>query len=251
MNFLYGLIGKKLSHSFSKNYFTKKFENEGLKDHAYELFELPDIDSLPDLLDQKPQLKGLNVTIPYKEEVLPFLNHIDHAAKGVGAVNTIKVRDRKLTGFNTDVDGFKTSLLETLPSSDTPKNALVLGTGGASKAVQFVLGQLNIHYKVISRKKTETFLSYDDINAAPELFESHRLIINTTPLGMYPAIDQKPPLPYHLATENHIFFDLVYNPDVTAFLNEGARYGAKIKNGLDMLHYQAEYAWRIWNDENL
>jgi shikimate dehydrogenase len=250
MKFLYGLIGKKLSHSFSKNYFSEKFEKEGLKDHAYELFELPNINSLPSLLHQQPQLKGLNVTIPYKEEVLPFMNKIDDAAGAVGAVNTIKIRDGKLTGFNTDVYGFNSSLTETLGSSDI-RNALILGTGGASKAVQVVLGQLNISYKIISRRKTKNTLSYDDLNAAPELIKNHRLIINTTPLGMYPAVDKKPSLPYHFITENHIFFDLVYNPDVTAFLNEGAHYGAKIKNGLDMLHYQAEHAWRIWNDDDL
>lgn len=249
MKFLYGLIGKKLSHSFSKNYFSEKFEKEGLKDHAYELFELPNINSLPDLLNQQPQLKGLNVTIPYKEQVLPFLDKIDDAAAAAGAVNTIKIREGKLTGFNTDVYGFKSSLTENLGTFDI--NALILGTGGASKAVQFVLDQLKINYKIISRKKTVDFLSYDDLNATPDLLKNHHLIINTTPLGMYPAVDEKPPIPYHLVTENHIFFDLVYNPEVTAFLNEGAHYGAKIKNGMDMLHYQAEHAWTIWNDDNL
>lgn len=250
MKSLYGLIGKKLSHSFSKKYFTEKFSKERLKDHAYELFELPNIHSLPNLIQKHPQLKGLNVTIPYKQEVLSFLNTTDDAASAVAAVNTIKISNGNLTGYNTDVSGFKRSLQETLGASKI-KYALILGTGGASKAVQFVLRQLNINYKVVSRRKTEDFFAYNDLKDAPELVKDHHLIVNTTPLGMYPAVDEKPPLPYNLLTENHILFDLVYNPDVTAFLNAGAQNGAKIKNGLDMLHYQAEDAWRIWNNEDL
>ena len=247
---LYGLIGKKLGHSFSKGYFTEKFQKENLKDHYYELFELSYIDQLPELLQQHTDLKGLNVTIPYKKEVLPYLDFIDDAAIAVGAVNTIKIKNGKLKGFNTDVYGFETSLLETAGSSGIQK-ALVLGTGGASGAVQFVLEKLKIPYKLISRKRSENSLSYEDLEQNQELLREHNLIVNTTPLGMYPAVDEKPPLPYNQATENHIFFDLVYNPERTAFLNEGAQYGATVKNGLDMLHYQAEGSWKIWNDNNI
>ena len=241
---LYGLIGYPLSHSFSKRYFTEKFTNEQKAGHFYELFPLEKIEALPDLLKRLPQLKGLNVTIPYKEMVIPFLDEIDAAAKSIGAVNTIKILNGKLKGFNTDVYGFEKSLLN-ISEEALPKQALILGTGGAAKAVAYVLNQLNISFLKVSRGEKGD-LRYSDIDAS--LLQSHPLIVNTTPLGMSPKTETCPDLPYQHLNEANVLYDLVYNPEKTLFLKRGTEQFCKVKNGLEMLHLQAEKAWEIWND---
>ncbi|UII34989.1 shikimate dehydrogenase [Fulvivirga ulvae] len=242
---LYGLIGKKLSHSFSKKYFTEKFENEGLHTCKYELFELDSIAELSKLVHSKADIVGLNVTIPYKEVVIPMLDEVHEKAREIGAVNVIKVRDGKLIGFNSDYFGFKESLVNWVGASKL--HALVLGTGGASKAVIAALKDLAIPYQVVSRKATRQTLSYSSLKETPQVLNSHRLIINTTPLGMLPQIDSAPDLDYSLISNNHYLYDLVYNPEVTRFLKMGQEHGAMIKNGIEMLHLQAEMSWKIWN----
>ncbi len=236
-----GLIGYPLSHSFSKKYFAEKFEQEGIEGWHYDLFPLDNIDKLPLLLEQEPTLVGLNVTIPYKEAVIPYLDKIDESA-AFGAVNTIKIEDGKLTGFNTDVYGFEHSLIPFLKPYH--KQALILGTGGAAKAVASVLNKLNIAHQYVSRTPSNQQLSYDNLNK--NIIESHLLIINTTPLGMQPNIKSFPKLAYKYITSRHVLYDLVYNPEKTIFLNQGKYYGADIKNGLEMLYLQAERAWSIW-----
>ena len=239
----YGLIGKKLGHSFSQKYFTEKFEAEGIEGCEYSLFELGHIEEVKDLL-QKPNLAGLNVTIPYKQEVIPYLDELDETAQAVGAVNVIKpLGHNKWKGFNSDCLGFRDSLLPWLPNS-YPK-ALVLGTGGASKAVCYVLEEAGIDYKVVSRNPEEGQLSYAELTKTHA--EEYKLWINTTPLGMFPKVEAKPDLPYEALGEENYLYDLVYNPDITAFMHEGADRGAKVQNGLPMLHGQAEAAWAIWN----
>ena len=240
---LYGLIGYPLSHSFSKRYFTEKFIREEKAGHFYELFPLETIEALPDLLKQLPQLKGLNVTIPYKEMVIPFLDEIDAAAKSIGAVNTIKISNGKLKGFNTDVYGFEKSLLN-ISEEALPKQALILGTGGAAKAVKYALAQSGIVASYVSRKSGTDVLTYQDLNQ--DTLEKYKLIVNTTPLGMSPNIDSFPNIPYHYIGENHLCFDLVYNPEATLFLQKAQQRGAYILNGLEMLHLQAEKSWEIW-----
>lgn len=245
---LYGLIGYPLSHSFSRRYFTEKFEREGIADCAYRLFELKKIDRLPDLLAGEPRLRGLNVTIPYKEAVVPYLDVLQAEAKGVGAVNTIDIRDSRLTGYNTDVYGFEVSLRRFLIENDAaPEAALVLGTGGAAKAVNFTLDKLGIRKTTVSRNSSRGHLVYHDIDR--EVLEEHTLIINTTPLGMTPDIETFPILPYEYLKPGHLLYDLVYNPEKTLFLEKGSRRGCAIKNGLEMLHLQAERAWAIWNSK--
>ena len=233
----YALIGHPLGHSFSKAYFTKKFEREGI-DGCYENFDLADIEQLPSLLQQHPDLRGFNVTIPYKEVILPYLDKVDSVALEVGAVNTVKVlTDGKLIGYNTDVLGINSSLL-------TPHSSLILGTGGASKAVQYVLRKSNIPYKTVSRYKEKGDLTYQDLT--PEIIQSHLLIINATPVGMAPNINEAPHLPYDAITPDHTLFDLIYNPEETLFLKYGREHGATTINGLTMLHAQAEASWEIW-----
>ncbi|GAB4189040.1 MAG: shikimate dehydrogenase [Thermoflexibacter sp.] len=244
---IFGLIGKKLTHSFSKKYFTEKFEREHIKQVVYELFELPSVDDFPQLIDNQENLKGLNVTIPYKLEILPFLHEIDPAAERIGAVNVIKIHEnKKLKGYNSDYYGFKISL-EKFLAGNTEVKALILGTGGASKAVKVVLEDLNIPYRYVSRNSEKTdILTYNQLNK--DIFSSHQLIVNTTPLGMYPLIETCPEIPYHLLGENHYLYDLVYNPENTLFMQKGAENGAKVKNGLEMLYLQAEKSWEIWNE---
>jgi len=243
---LYGLIGFPLEHSFSKRYFTEKFAREGIAGHAYELFPLRAIEELPGLVSSRPHLRGLNVTIPYKEAVLPYLDTLDKGAAAVRAVNTIRIRAGRLKGFNTDVYGFEVSLRGWLKAAaEKPAAALVLGTGGASKAVRFVLDQLSIPYLTVSRDRQRGDLDYGALDAP--LINAHQLIINTTPLGMAPHTDSRPELPYHLLTSVHLLYDLVYNPEKTVFLAEGEKRGAVTKNGLEMLFLQAERAWAIWN----
>lgn len=239
---LYGLIGFPLSHSFSKKYFTEKFEKEEIKDSAYELFEIDMIEKLRDVLeDNEENLLGLNVTIPYKQEVMPFLDEIDEAAAEIGAVNVIKLQDGKLKGYNSDYYGFKASL-ENFLEGTLPK-ALILGTGGASKAVERALKDLGIEAQYVSRKNSEGILDYQQV--ADKIGE-YKLIINTTPLGMYPNTDACPDLPYHKMDESYFLFDLVYNPEETLFMKKGRENGAKAIHGMEMLIGQAEKAYEIW-----
>lgn len=246
---LFGLIGYPLSHSFSKRYFAQKFEKAGITDKFYDLFPLENIDLFPQLLVNNPNFAGINVTIPYKEQVLPFLDEIEADAAAIGAVNTIKFQDGKLIGFNTDVYGFEQSLLPLLNQkydSQQSLKALVLGTGGASKAVVHALKKLNIEPVYVSRTAGDNQFIYSDLTK--EIIEKHLIIVNTTPLGMSPNVDTCPNIPYEFLTENHLLYDLVYNPEITMFLQQGLDKKATIKNGLEMLHFQAEKAWEIWNN---
>ena len=240
----YGLIGYPLSHSFSKKYFNEKFVAEGIKNHSYSLFPIERIDDLPLLLKSFPNLNGLNVTIPYKEYVLEFLDEIDDDAANIGAVNTIKIIDGKLKGFNTDVYGFKIALLKLIGDAKID-NALILGTGGAAKACAYILGKLEIPFKYVSRTKKENQFIYEELSKS--VIENNQLIINTTPLGTFPNINSYPNIPYNHLSTKHYLYDLVYNPEETEFLKRGKERGAAIKNGLEMLHLQAEKAWEIWN----
>lgn len=248
-NRLFGLIGYPLSHSFSKKYFSEKFEREDIRDTCYELFPIPEINELPGLLKQYPNLTGLNVTIPYKQAVLPFLDELSAGASAVGAVNTILINSGRLIGYNTDVAGFETSLRNWLLEERRTVaglRALILGTGGAAKAVAFVLEQMHISFDSVSRSPGPGQISYAQIT--PDLLGRAHLIINTTPLGMAPNTQSKPDLPYGAVGEAHFFYDLVYNPAVTAFMEAALSRGARAKNGLDMLYGQAEAAWSIWTD---
>jgi shikimate dehydrogenase len=240
---LFGLIGYPLSHSFSKKYFTEKFEQEGLTNCRYELFPMASINELKDVLAQNSVLCGLNVTIPYKELVIPFLDETDEVVKKIKACNCIHVKKGKLKGYNTDVKGFEQSLKKHLRPHN--RKALILGTGGSAKAVEFVLKKLEIDFKYVSRKPTHNNYSYEQVT--PGILTNHTLIINTTPLGMYPAVTEAPPIPYEALTPEHYLFDLVYNPEKTLFLQKGEEKGAVIKNGSEMLVIQAEESWRIWN----
>ncbi|MEO9513806.1 MAG: shikimate dehydrogenase [Flavobacteriaceae bacterium] len=238
----YGLLGKDISYSFSQTYFTKKFEDSGLWNHSYENFDIPNIDFFNAIISQK-NIKGCNVTIPYKEQIIPFLKDIDPKAKQIGAVNTIKFTPNGLKGYNTDAYGFKKSMQPFLKPHHT--KALILGTGGASKAIRFVLEELGISYSYVSRTKRKNQFTYEELTK--EIIESHTLIINCTPLGTAPNIDQKPPIPYSCLGENHFLFDLIYNPEKTTFLKLGHQKGATTCNGLKMLRLQAEKSWEIWN----
>jgi shikimate dehydrogenase len=240
----YGLIGYPLSHSFSQKYFTEKFQREGITGCVYENFPLASIDEFAALIQQHPDLNGLNVTIPYKEKVIPFLTAQSEVVQTIGACNCIKIENGRLTGHNTDVVGFEQSLLPLLQPHH--KKALVLGTGGAAKAVHYVLNKLGIAFLEVSRTPaTERQIAYQQLDEA--VIHEHEVIINTSPLGMYPHINECPPLPYQALTPKHYLFDLVYNPAKTLFLQKGEEQGAAIKNGHDMLIIQAEESWRIWN----
>ncbi len=241
----FGLIGKTLKHSFSKQFFTEKFQNEHI-DAQYDLFELSDIKDFQKLIKEN-ELYGLNVTIPYKEQVIPFLDKMDSTAEAIGAVNTIKFcRENgslSLCGYNTDIIGFRDSLVPDLKPCH--KKALILGTGGASKAIVYALHQLNIETKMVSRTRKEDMLCYEEINE--EILSDYLLIVNCSPAGMFPNIDTAPNLPYNLLTHNHYLFDLVYNPTNTLFCQLGQKQGATVKNGLEMLYGQAIASWKIWN----
>lgn len=243
----FGLIGYPLSHSFSKKFFTQKFESEGIQGCEYELYPIEDIDSLTQLLLDNPDLEGLNVTIPYKLEVLPFLDEIDAAAQAIGAVNCIKISGKGpnsiLKGYNTDAYGFEESLKPLLEAGHN--KALVLGDGGAAKAVKYVLNKLDIPYIIITRRATDNSILYEEITE--DILSNHTIIINTTPLGMSPNVISSPDLPYHYLTAGHLVYDLVYNPEETALLNKAKVQEAKIKNGLEMLYLQAERSWYLWN----
>jgi shikimate dehydrogenase len=240
---LYGLIGYPLSHSFSKKYFTEKFVREGIPGCRYELFPLSDINELPGLLESEGKLGGLNVTIPYKQRVIPFLHDRDPVVESTGACNCIRIRDRRLQGFNTDVTGFEVSLLHLLRKEHD--RALVLGTGGAAQAVHHVLGRLGIPFLQVSRRASEGVMDYASLTN--ELVAGHPLIINTTPRGMYPNVEECPDIPYEAIGPGHYLFDLVYNPERTLFMEKGMERGATTANGADMLRIQAEESWRIWN----
>jgi shikimate dehydrogenase len=243
---LYGLIGFPLGHSFSVPYFTRKFSLEKIE-AEYRNFPLEKIGDFGELVRREPRLAGLNVTVPYKQSIIPYLDTLHPTARSIGAVNTIffcrKEKRLSLLGYNTDVHGFERSLKEHLTPDH--RQALVLGTGGSSKAVIFVLRSLGIAFQLVSRVRGEGLLSYDQIDR--EIMKSHTLIVNTTPLGMYPAVDACPEIPYHAITPGHLLFDLIYNPEMTRFLSLGREKGATIVNGFDMLVYQAEGSWEIWN----
>lgn len=243
----YGLIGYPLGHSFSKGYFTEYFTQECI-DAQYKNFELPAINDLYKVLTEEPTLQGFNVTIPYKQQILPHLDDIDAAAAAIGAVNVVKVTRHAgglhLKGYNTDVIGFGNSIRPLLRPHHT--HALILGTGGASKAVDYALRQLGLTTRFVSRRKTDDTLTYDELT--PELLALHTVIVNTTPLGMYPHIDECPPIDYSLIHNGFLLFDVIYNPTKTLFLQRGEEAGATICNGMEMLIGQAKAAWHIWNE---
>ncbi|MCD8446934.1 shikimate dehydrogenase family protein [Tenacibaculum finnmarkense] len=244
---MYALVGKNISYSFSKGYFTNKFKELGLETSEYVNFDIQSIEELSaKIKENKTTLKGMNVTIPYKLDVFNFLDEIDKKARKIGAVNTIKISKKgKLIGFNTDVYGFKKSLKPLLKNHH--KKALILGTGGASKAVAYVLKKLGITYYFVSRNpKGKKEVSYQSLSK--ETIETYHLIINCTPLGTHPNIKDCPDIPYQFIGKKHLLFDLIYNPEITTFLNKGQEKNAAIKNGLEMLEQQAEKAWRIWNN---
>ena len=248
-----GLIGFPLGHSFSRKYFTEKFEQEHIMDYEYRNFELPAITQVPELINNTPTLTGFNVTIPYKQQILPYLDEIDAAAEKIGAVNCVRVlsspqrkgkcgSEHQLIGYNTDVYGFKLSLLDML--GDKRPNALVLGTGGASRAVRWVLEELGMSYQLVSRRGQGAILSYDSLT--PEIIASHLLIVNTTPLGTFPNTEAAADLPYHALTQAHFLYDLVYNPSDTLFTRRGRFSGATVMSGYMMLKQQAEKGWEIF-----
>ena len=245
---LYGLIGYPLQHSFSEKYFTEKFKRENINNSKYTLFPLKCIDELPYLLDTNPNLRGFNVTIPYKEKIIPFLDDIHHDAKIIGAVNTVKIDfiegERVLTGYNTDIFGFSESLKKKLKYYH--KNALILGTGGAAKAVAYVLKSLKIDFLFVSRRDELSFemIRYSDITKS--VITDNLLIINTTPVGTFPYVDYYPYLPYHNLTNKHLLFDLIYNPSETLFIKKAKLQNAQTINGFEMLYLQAEKSWEIY-----
>jgi shikimate dehydrogenase len=239
----YGLVGKDISYSFSRGYFKKKFDNLGLDNCSYQNFDLQSISEFPSIVSKNENIKGLNVTIPYKEDVIQYLDHIDAAAQKIGAVNTIKPSKNGLIGFNTDAYGFEKSIEPHLKKQH--KKALILGTGGASKAVAFVLEQLNIEFSFVSRSGKNNGYTYDQLSE--DIISEHTLIINCSPVGTFPNINEKPAIPYQSISNQHLLFDLIYNPDETAFLLAGKANGAAICNGHRMLEFQAEKSWEIWN----
>lgn len=247
MEKVFGLIGKTVSHSFSKSYFDEKFFREGLRDHHYELFPLTNITEIESLIENTKGLSGLNVTLPYKEQVMEFLDEVDPAAKKIGAVNVIKFQNGKRKGFNTDMDAFYETLEKWLPK-DRSFQALILGTGGSSKSVREALLKLKIPFKLVSREASKGHYTYTDLDKKPKIITDSKLIINTTPLGMHPNTNAMPPIDYELLTPEHYIYDLIYNPARTLFLQKAEMRGATAKNGLEMLHVQAEKSWMIWNN---
>ncbi|MDO1445596.1 shikimate dehydrogenase [Rhodocytophaga aerolata] len=251
---VFGLIGYPLTHSFSKKYFTGKFLQEGITDTVYELFPLPEIELLPKLIASQPNLRGLNVTIPHKQIVLPYLTRIDPAAEKIGAVNVIKIAaDGTTTGYNSDYFGFKETLTDWFirihgtngRATLEQTKALILGTGGASKAVKTALDDLQIESLFVSRTPASGQLAYDSLDE--KVLQEYRLLINTTPLGTSPAIETFPPIPYQFLTPANYLYDLVYNPEETTFMKKGKERNAQVLNGLPMLYSQAEKSWEIWN----
>ena len=244
----FGLVGYPLGHSFSKEYFTKKFESEHITDCLYTNYPLDDIKKIKRIIAENPDLVGLNVTIPYKQQVLNLLDDIEKEASEIGAVNTIKIQHNKnkfhLTGFNTDSYGFEKPLVEKLKPEHT--SALILGTGGASKAIAYILRKHGIVFRYVSRNPVSTNVySYEDLTHS--IIQSNKLIINTTPVGMHPHADMAPALPYDAIGSGHLLYDLIYNPEKTVFLTRGEQQNASTINGLSMLYIQAEKSWELWN----
>lgn len=242
----YGLIGYPLGHSFSKNYFNEKFENENI-DAQYINFEIPNIENLVEVLDLNPELKGLNVTIPYKEKVISYLDYISPEARAIGAVNVIRVshkgKETILRGYNSDVIGFTKSIEPLLERFH--KKALILGTGGASKAINYGLKSLGLETVFVSRFKRPGTIQYEDVT--PDVIKEYNVIVNCTPVGMYPNVEQCPNLPYEAMDQHTLLYDLIYNPDETLFMHNGSEHGATVKNGLEMLLLQAFASWEFWN----
>ena len=238
----YGIIGFPLGHSFSRGFFTEKFAREGI-DAQYLNFEIPDVAMLGDILRENPELKGLNVTLPYKQAVIPLLDELSDEAQEIGAVNVIRVRDGKLKGFNSDIIGFTESIRPLLQPHHT--KALILGTGGASRAIRVGLSRLGIEWTYVTRSPREKMLADSDLT--PEVMKEYSVIVNCSPVGMFPKVDEAPAIPYELLTPKHLLFDLVYNPEDTLFMKKGREQGATVKNGLEMLHLQAIASWEFWN----
>lgn len=239
----YGIIGFPLGHSFSRAFFTEKFQKEHI-DAEYVNFEIPSAHMLPEIVRSNPHLRGLNVTLPYKEAVIPMLDSMSDEAREIGAVNVIQVREGRLKGFNSDIIGFMGSLRPLL--KPWHQHALVLGTGGASRAIRVGLERVGLDWTYVSRTAAEGRLTYSALT--PEVMEHFQVIVNCSPVGMFPKVDACPDIPYHLLSPRHLLYDLVYNPEETLFLKRGAQQGATIKNGLEMLHLQALASWEFWNE---
>ncbi len=239
----YGIIGNPLRHSFSKGFFTEKFAKEGI-DAQYLNFQIPEIGKLTDVLKENPELRGINVTLPYKTEVIPFLDELSDEAREIGAVNVVQIRNGHLKGFNSDIIGFTRSIQPLLKPHH--KKALILGTGGASRAIRVGLTRLGLEWKYVSRTPREGMITYNDITA--ETLKEYEAIVNCSPVGMFPKVDECPAIPYEFLTADNLLYDLVYNPEDTLFLKRGREQGARGKNGLEMLHLQAIASWEFWNE---
>ena len=235
----FGLIGEKLEHSFSKDFFTKKFERLNLIDYKYQNFEIKNINEIINIININ-NLKGLNITTPFKSDTLKIIDDIDEHAKNIGSINTLRISNRKIKGYNTDYIGFQNSIQHLIGKR---KKALILGNGGSSKAIQYALKNLNVNYKIVSRSGN---LNYQ--NLTKEDIITNKIIINTTPLGMYPNINQFPKIPYHVLSKEHLVYDLIYNPEETIFLKKSKEMKCTVKNGFEMLKIQAEESWKIWNN---
>ena len=241
-NKIYGLIGKNIDYSFSKNFFSKKFKNENFN-CKYLNFDIQNISEFKSVISDK-NISGLNVTIPYKEDVIKYIDEISSDAKSIGAVNTIKISNKKLTGYNTDHIGF-TKSVEKIDEFKNIESALILGSGGASKAIQFALDNMNIKHTIVSRSNSIKCINYNQVSE--KIIKNHKLIINCTPLGTFPEVEKCPKIDYRFLSPFNILYDLVYNPEQSSFLNKGVKAGCKIKNGLEMLEIQAIESWKIWN----
>lgn len=241
---IFGLIGKNINYSYSELFFKNKFKKENIKNAIYKIFDIQNIEIIKDLLYKIPNLYGLNITIPYKEKIMKFITHYSDEVLEIGAVNTIKIISKTMIGYNTDVYGFEKSFL--IKKKKHHKNALILGTGGASKAIAFVLKKLNISYLYVSRYKKKDTITYLDIT--PDIINNYQIIINCSPIGTYPSINESPAIPYRSLSSIHYMYDLIYNPYETSFLKKGKNMGCTVQNGLKMLHLQANKSWQIWNE---
>ena len=239
----YGIIGNPLGHSFSRGFFTEKFAKEDI-DAQYLNFQIPEIGKLPDILRENPELRGINVTIPYKTEVIQYLDELSDEAREIGAVNVVQIRNGHLKGFNSDIIGFTKSIQPLLKPHH--RKALILGTGGASKAIRVGLTRLGLKWKYVSRSPQEGMFTYDDLTA--DILREYEVIVNCSPVGMFPKVDECPAIPYDYLTPDNLLYDLVYNPETTLFMKKGALQGAIVKNGLEMLHLQAIASWEFWNE---
>ena len=239
----YGIIGNPLGHSFSKGFFTEKFAREDI-DAEYLNFQIPEIGKLTEVLQENPELRGINVTLPYKTEVIPFLDELSDEAREIGAVNVVQIRNGHLKGFNSDIIGFTRSIQPLLKPHH--RKALILGTGGASRAIRVGLTRLGLEWKYVSRTPREGMFTYEDITA--ETLREYEVIVNCSPVGMFPKVDECPAIPYEFLTQDNLLYDLVYNPENTLFMKKGALQGAVVKNGLEMLHLQAIASWEFWNE---